>query len=487
MQHLAIALLAAYGGVATLLTIYGVHRMVLTWLFVRSRRATPAPAIPEAEAPLVTVQLPLFNEPFVVERLIQSVAELDWPRSKLEIQVLDDSTDETTELARAAVERWRALGLDITLLHRSARQGFKAGALAEGLRAAKGDYIAIFDADFVPPVDFLRRALPSFSPGVGMVQARWGHLNRGEGWLMRVQAILLDGHFVIEHTARSASGLWFNFNGTAGVWRREAIESAGGWQHDTLTEDLDLSYRAQLAGWRFVYLLDLVVPGELPPNLSALRAQQHRWAKGSIQTAKKLLMRVWRAPVGLGVKLEATSHLCANLSYPVAIALVLLTPLTVAARASLSASWAWFDLTFLTVSLGSVVLFYATSQLAGWPDGARRLLALPATLAVGVGMALGQSRAVAEALMGRQSPFVRTPKVGSQRSFALRRIGVEAPDRRLARLEYAMALYQAAGLGWTLGQGYFAAVPLQLIMLAGTALFAIGGLTGVPKVRQLEV
>ena len=486
MEKLAMALLALYGGVALLLSLYALHRLVLTWLFVRARRAPRAHPTDLGAEPMVTVQLPVFNEPYVVERLIDAVVAMDWPRTKLEIQVLDDSTDETTGLAFAAVARWRARGVDIALLHRSERHGFKAGALAEGLRVAKGSFIAIFDADFVPPRDFLSRAMAAFAPGVGMVQARWGHINAREGWLMRVQAMLLDGHFVIEHAARASAGLWFNFNGTAGIWRREAIESAGGWQHDTLTEDLDLSYRAQLAGWRFVYLSDLVVPGELPPDLAALRAQQHRWAKGSIQTARKLLTRVWRAPVELRVKLEATSHLCANLSYPFAIALAMLTPVTVAARTELDASWFWFDLVFWGASLGSVVTFYTISQISAWPDGGRRLLALPATLAVGVGLAVGQTRAVVEALLGRASPFVRTPKVGDQRTIALRRIGAAGPGRGLALVEYALAMYQAVGLGWTLGQGHLSTAPLQVIMLAGTTIFAVGGLSAGSGARRIS-
>ncbi|MCA9493397.1 MAG: glycosyltransferase, partial [Myxococcales bacterium] len=273
------AVMIAYLAVLSLLSVNGLHRL---WMVIAFWRRRPSIAPPDpAEWPVVTVQLPVFNERYVVERLIRAVAALDWPRDRLEIQVLDDSTDDTTELSARLVDELRAQGHDIQLVHRTDRTGFKAGALAAGLAVAKGDLVAVFDADFVPTPDFLRRLVPWFAdPGVGMVQARWGHLNAEQDWLTAAQATLLDGHFVIEHTARNASGRWFNFNGTAGIWRRQAIVDGGGWQHDTLTEDLDLSYRSQLAGWRFLYLPEVVAPAELPPDMRAFKAQQHRWAKG---------------------------------------------------------------------------------------------------------------------------------------------------------------------------------------------------------------
>jgi cellulose synthase/poly-beta-1,6-N-acetylglucosamine synthase-like glycosyltransferase len=289
-------LCSAYFAVLLLLAMYGLHRshLVLTCLRYRKRlremSQDPAP-LPDAELPQVTIQLPLYNEATVATRLLEHVARIDYPRERLEIQVLDDSTDETRSLLRTEVERLRDLGLDVVYLHRVDRVGYKAGALDAGLKVAKGDLIAIFDADFLPQPDFLRRIVPLFvaDAKVGMVQARWGHLNRDHSLLTRTQALMLDGHHLVENRARSAAGWLFNFSGTGGMWRRQAIDTSGGWQHDTLTEDLDLSYRAQLAGWRFLYRENVVSPAELPEDVSAFRAQQFRWAKGTVQTARKLL------------------------------------------------------------------------------------------------------------------------------------------------------------------------------------------------------
>src|SRR5262245_20682974 len=275
----------------------------------REPQALPAPA----EWPIVTVQLPLYNEVYVADRLIEAVCRFEYPRDRLEIQVLDDSTDETRGIAELAVRRFAAQGVDVTYFHRTDRVGFKAGALEAGLEVARGEFIAIFDADFIPTSDFLVRLMPHFAdPGVGMVQARWGHINQDYSLLTKIQSILLDGHFVLEHGGRHRSGRFFNFNGTAGVWRRKAIDEAGGWQHDTLTEDLDLSYRAQLRGWRFVFVSSLIAPAEVPVEMNAFKSQQHRWAKGSIQTCRKLLPDLLRAKIPLGVKAEAFFHLTAN-------------------------------------------------------------------------------------------------------------------------------------------------------------------------------
>ena len=290
-------ILVLYFFVLSMLAIYGWHRYYLVYLYMKHKGNVPPPLPPPAELPPVTVQLPIFNEMYVADRLIDAVCEIDYPRELLEIQVLDDSTDETTDIAELAVRRHAARGFDIKYLHRVDRRGFKAGALEAGLKEASGKFIAIFDADFVPPKDFLMRTLGYFDndPKVGMVQARWGHLNRDYSLLTRIQSILLDAHFVLEHGGRNRAGCFFNFNGTAGVWRREVIPDAGGWQHDTLTEDLDLSYRAQLRGWRFVFLPDLVSPAEVPVEMNSFKSQQHRWAKGSIQTCMKLLPRILRS------------------------------------------------------------------------------------------------------------------------------------------------------------------------------------------------
>src|SRR5512136_915466 len=329
MSPLEIAVVVAYGLVLLVLSVYGSHRYFMAYLYYRYKYNQPVPGARFAELPPVTVQLPVFNEMYVVERLIGAVCQLDYPAELLEIQVLDDSTDETTTISRRCVEHWRARGVDIHYVHRTNRQGFKAGALENGLKTARGEFVAVFDADFVPTPDFLRRTVHFFTDDrIGMVQVRWEHLNRGLSALTQAQGMMLDAHFVVEHTARNRSGRFFNFNGTAGIWRRSAIAAGGGWQHDTLTEDLDLSYRAQLAGWRFVYLPDLVTNAEVPVEMNAFKSQQHRWAKGSIQTALKLLPLIRRASVPKEVKKEAFFHLTANVGYLLMIPLTILLPIT---------------------------------------------------------------------------------------------------------------------------------------------------------------
>src|SRR5205809_371574 len=293
--------LAAYFFVLIILAVYGWHRYYLVYLYLTNRDKEPKTGPTLSPQPVVTIQLPLYNEMYVADRLIAAVCAIDYPRELVEIQVLDDSADETRSIAESAVRRFAAQGVDIKYFHREDRVGFKAGALEAGLKTARGEFICIFDADFIPTSDFLRRLMPHFGdPGVGMVQARWGHINADYSLLTKIQAILLDGHFVLEHGGRNRSGRFFNFNGTAGVWRRASIEDAGGWQHDTLTEDLDLSYRAQLRGWQFVFVSDVIAPAEVPVEMNAFKSQQHRWAKGSVQTCRKLLPRILRSKLPLG-------------------------------------------------------------------------------------------------------------------------------------------------------------------------------------------
>ncbi|MGH9566022.1 MAG: cellulose synthase family protein, partial [Candidatus Angelobacter sp.] len=316
-------LLIPYFIVLILLASYGVHRYILVYLYYKHRKKkTTTPSSEFPELPRVTVQLPIFNEQYVVDRLLSSICKLQYPLDKLDIQLLDDSTDETQAVARALVEQYAAQGFPVSYLHRTNREGYKAGALAEGMKTAKGEFIAIFDADFTPPEDFLLKTVHHLTdPSVGMVQTRWTHINRNYSFLTEVEAILLDGHFVLEHSGRARSNVFFNFNGTAGVWRRTAIEEAGGWQHDTLTEDTDLSYRAQMKGWKFVYLQDVECPAELPVEMTAFKTQQARWAKGLIQTAKKILPDVLKSKQSFHVKLEAWYHLTSNLSYPLMVLL----------------------------------------------------------------------------------------------------------------------------------------------------------------------
>src|SRR3954463_10116637 len=302
------------------LSAYGIHRYVIIYLFLKHRRRATVPAGQFEELPIVTMQLPVFNEVYVVERLLRSVSEIDYPKDRLHIQVLDDSTDDTRELTASCVSELRSRGFNAELIHRSDRTGFKAGALETGLGTAQGDFVCILDADFVPQPDLLKRTIHFFTdPNVGMIQTRWGHLNRGYSLLTRVQAMFLDGHLLLEQTARSRSGRFFNFNGTAGLWRKSCIAHAGGWQHDTLTEDLDLSYRAQLAGWKFVYRENVVTPAELPEDVSAFRAQQYRWAKGTVQTARKLMKRVMTSPLTFSQRIEAFFHLTPHFAYPLMV------------------------------------------------------------------------------------------------------------------------------------------------------------------------
>jgi cellulose synthase/poly-beta-1,6-N-acetylglucosamine synthase-like glycosyltransferase len=411
-----LALLIPYFIVLTILAAYGAHRYWMVYLYYKhkkSKTTEPAAHFPLDGLPRVTVQLPIFNEQYVVDRLLDAVCRLDYPKDKLDIQLLDDSTDETVEVARVLVDRYAALGHPVTYLHRDNREGFKAGALAEGLKTAKGEFVAIFDADFVPPPDFLLKCIHHFTdPKVGMVQTRWTHINRNYSLLTQVEAILLDGHFVLEHSARSRSGVFFNFNGTAGMWRRSAIDEAGGWEHDTLTEDTDLSYRAQLKGWKFLYLQDVECPAELPVEMTAFKTQQARWAKGLIQVSKKILPRVLKSDVSRHQKIEAVYHLTANISYPLMIVLsVLLLPAMIIRFYQGWFQMLYIDLPLFMASTFSISSFYLVSQKELFPKSwLRSLLYLPLLMSLGIGLTITNTIAVLEALVGRQTAFVRTPK-----------------------------------------------------------------------------
>ena len=409
-----LALLLPYFAVMIVLSLYGIHRYQLCYLYFKYKKNHSAdPPRKFDELPRVTIQLPIFNEQFVIDRLVEAVCSLEYPREKLEIQVLDDSTDETTEVASNIVERYAALGHPIVYIHRTNRHGFKAGALDAGLKVAKGEFVAIFDADFVPPPDWLMRVIHHFAePDVGMVQTRWTHLNRDYSLLTRIEAILLDGHFVLEHGARVRTGDFFNFNGTAGMWRRQAIFDGGGWQHDTLTEDTDLSYRSQMTGWRFKYQPEIECPSELPIEMTAFKTQQARWAKGLIQTSIKMLPRIWRSDVPRRIKIEAAYHLTANISYPLMIVMsALLIPAMICRFYQ-----GWFqmlliDVPLFTASSASIAVFYLASQRELYPKSwMKTFLYLPFLMALGIGLTVTNSKAVMEALLGIKSAFVRTPK-----------------------------------------------------------------------------
>lgn len=470
-------LIATYLVVLLTLAMYGFHRSMLMYLYYRNRKNEPVPKAQFAELPIVTVQLPLFNEMYVAPRLLDAVAQIQYPRERLEIQVLDDSTDETQTICRAKVEELRQTGLDIHYIHRVDRTGFKAGALENGLRTSRGELVAVFDADFLPPPDILERMVHFFTDEhVGMVQARWDHVNRDYSRLTELQAMMLDGHFVIEHTARHRSGRFFNFNGTAGIWRRSAIEDAGGWSHDTLTEDMDLSYRAQLQGWEFIYLKDVVSPAELPVEMNAFKSQQFRWAKGSIQVAKKLLPRIWRAKVPFGVKLEATFHLTNNFAYPLLLLLsmLLLPNLLVRTRHG----WREVLLIDLPLFFGttlSIATFYITSQREiqrSWMPTLRRL---PLMMSLGIGLCINQTRAVFEALFGDESgEFVRTPKHGVVRRFE----GWTAKKYRASKtiipfIEVSFAIYFAIASVIAINAGHYVSLPFMLLFTLGFAYVGV--------------
>lgn len=471
--------LAAYYSILAVLALYGIHRaaLLVQWARTRSLRAEPPP-LPNPP-PLVTVQLPIYNERYVAERLLRAVGGLDYPRDRLEVQVLDDSTDDTCERVAPVVSELADQGLDIVHVRRERRLGFKAGALAAGMEGARGELLCVFDADFVPHSDFLRRTVPFFSdPGIGMVQARWEHLNRPASLLTEAQAVLLDGHFLIEHAARHRTGCFFNFNGTAGVWRREAIRDAGGWQSDTLTEDLDLSYRSQLAGWRFLFLPTVAAPAELPGDLEAFKAQQHRWARGSVQTGRKLLRSLLASRLPWRVKLEAVVHLTNNLSYPLMLALAtLLFPAMLLRRGNAVWQLVAVDLPLFSAATLSVVAFYAASQVAlgrSWRQYARFL---PAALATGIGLSVSNTGAVVGGLFRRGGTFHRTPKLRAEgRTRAVATAGYRLRRSGTATVELALAAYFVVAIGAAARLGMWTALPFLLLFLHGYGHFALLGL-----------
>ncbi|MDA1184941.1 MAG: glycosyltransferase family 2 protein [Acidobacteria bacterium] len=462
--------LAAYFFVLVILAVYGWHRYYLVYLYMKHKDRPPTPMGTFKTLPRVTVQLPIYNEMYVAERLIDAVCKLDYPRELLEIQVLDDSVDETTAVARRAVRAHAAAGINITCLHRTDRTGYKAGALEAGLRTAEGEFVAVFDADFIPTPDFLLRSVQFFTdPTVAMVQARWGHINQDYSLLTKIQSILLDGHFVLEHGSRSRAGLFFNFNGTAGIWRRSAIVDAGGWQHDTLTEDLDLSYRAQLRGWRFVFLQDLVAPAEVPVEMNAFKSQQHRWAKGSVQTCRKLLPRILRSKLPLGVRAEACFHLTANFNYLLMCVLSVLMAPSMVIRYNMG----WYEMLLIDVPLffaatASVANFYMVCQRELHADWTTRLKYLPFLMSIGIGLTINNTRAVLEALFNQQSEFARTPKYGIERQ-ADEWIGkrYRQSDVIQPMIELALGLYFTATVFYALANGIYATVPFLVLFQIG--------------------
>ena len=476
------AFVVVYFAILCILSIYGIHRFVMATLYRIYRKDIPHPDAKFSDLPRVTIQLPMFNERYVIERLIDAVCEIRYPREKLQIQVLDDSIDETQKIAADAVARKREQGFDIVYIHRDDRTGFKAGALEAGLKTATGEFVAVFDADFVPQPDFLERTIHFFTnEKVGMAQVRWPHPNLEYSLLPRVQSILLDGHFVIEHTARNRSGRFFNFNGTAGIWRKSTIADAGGWQHDTITEDLDLSYRAQSKGWQFIYVNESTTPAEVPVEMVAFKTQQHRWAKGSIQVAKKVLPKLLKSRLPFKVKLEAWMHLTCNISYILMVILSLMMPLTVEFR--VKNSWMtsiWVDAIVFICASVSIMMFYLLAQKeARKQTFMQRLAYLPIVMSLGIGLSINNCRAVIEALVGYKTGFVRTPKYGvtkSGESFKHVKYGFKLNWQPW--VETAMGIYFVWGIVHAISLGAYASVPCLALFCTGYLYVGLGTFFG---------
>ncbi len=475
IHHLApfdYAVLVPYFTVLIVLSFYGLHRYkVIHEYFKHKKKFLAQSPTPFAELPKVTIQLPIYNERFVVERLLAETTKMDYPAHLIQFQVLDDSTDDTHTFTEALCREYVQAGFPVEYIHRTNRHGYKAGALENGLKTATGEFVAVFDADFVPPRDFLRRTVNHFTdPKIGMVQTRWTYLNRHYNVLTEVQAMLLDGHFVLEHVARCGGGLFFNFNGTAGILRKSMIEDAGGWQHDTLTEDSDLSYRAQLKGWRFAYAPDVECPSELPVDTYGFQVQQSRWAKGLTQVAIKLLRTILKADLPFKVKLEAFCHLTPNISYPLMIVVSALMLPVMIVRFYMG----WFqmlviDMPLIIASFWSISLFYVVAQRELYPKSwGRSILFLPALMAAGVALTLINARAVFEALIGYQTAFARTPKyaIGGQK---VKNTNAAYRSRSgwLPYMELAMGTFFVGMIAYAIESYNFLAIPFLLLFVGG--------------------
>lgn len=458
-----------------ILFVFGCHGFIMIYYYNKYKHVEHQTKS-DSEKPLVTIQLPLYNELYVVERLIEKVCELDYPKDKIEIQVLDDSTDETVNITARMVDKKKAEGFDIQHIRRENRKGFKAGALKEGMKIAKGEFIAIFDADFIPHKEFLSKTLSYFyDDKIGMVQTRWEHLNGDYSILTKAQALALDGHFVIEQTVRNKAGFFINFNGTGGVWRKSCIEDAGNWHDDTLTEDLDLSYRAQLKGWRFVFMKDFTSPAELPSEINALKSQQFRWTKGAVETAKKILPLVWKAKIPLRIKLQSTFHLTNNLVFPfILLAAILNVPL-VFIKNSGSHELYFAILSLFVLAFVSSFLFYLYSQKDIRADWRKKIVLFPLFMAGSMGFAVNNSRAVMEGLLSRKSEFVRTPKFKVEtnkdswigKKYTEKKIGMSVV------VELVMAIYCLVGIASSIYFLEIAALPFQILFFTGFAFVSL--------------
>ena len=468
--------LVGYFGALLILFVFGLHGFIMLFYHRKYKEVKHEPN-PDFECNAsVTIQLPVYNELYVVERLIDTICKIDYPKDKFEIQVLDDSTDETVNIVARVVEEKRKEGFDISHIRRENRQGFKAGALKEGLKIAKGEYIAIFDADFIPKKDFLKKTLSFFTDeNIGMVQTRWEHLNGDHSILTKAQALALDGHFVIEQTVRNKAGFFINFNGTGGVWKKDCIEDAGNWHADTLTEDLDLSYRAQINGWKFIFLKDFTSPAELPSEINALKTQQFRWTKGAIETAKKILPQLWKSKQPLRIKLQGTFHLTNNFVFPFILLVAILNVPLVFVKNSGAHDLYFAVMSVFVLAFISSFMFYLYSQKDIHPDWRKRIVLFPLFMAGSMGFAINNSRAVFEGLMNRKSEFVRTPKfklVGEggswmDKKYLNNKLGLSVV------VETIMAVYCFIGVASSIYFQEIAALPFQLLFFIGFSFVSI--------------
>jgi len=492
MTYVSDLFLFIYVTCSVLLLLYGLNTHYIVYCFLKNRDLSArkdgetevrfaARLADPASLPVVTTQIPLYNELNVADRIIRAVAAIDYPQTLHEIQVLDDSDDETCALVDALAAELRQAGYRISVLRRENRVGYKAGALEAGMQAGTGEFIGIFDSDFIPPREFYQRILPHLwaDEHCAFAQARWGHFNEADSWLTRAQAMGVDGHFIIEQTARNRSGLFMNFCGTAGVWRRTAIEDAGGWQHDTVTEDLDLSYRAQLRGWRAAYIPSLIVPAELPPSYNAYKSQQHRWAKGTMQTARKLLPSLWRSSRSLRVKVQGTIHLTHyTLHLQMALLAVSIFPLLLGLSLNIGLYRSAVFLCLLIPAAAGPSFGYFVSQYHGYPDDwKRRVLRLPFLLVLGFGISLSNARAVLSGLFSDDRTFVRTPKKGARgvKHYAVRK-------DRLPLFELLFAAYCAGTVTALLYLGEYALVPFVVIYTLG---YGLVGMKSIGEARAL--
>ena len=476
-MELELILIYAYFMMLSVLLVYSVEAFYLSLKFKsnyidKEKEVTPAL---QKDLPLVTIQLPIFNEKYVLERLMESISKIDYPQTHLDIQILDDSTDESQYLCSELAASYRNKGFDVEHIHRKNREGYKAGALKNGLLTAKGEFVAIFDADFLPKPDFMKQTIPFFQNSeIGLVQSRWKHLNRSYSPLTEAQAIALDNHFVVEQTARNRSGYFINFNGTGGVWRKQTIYDAGNWQADTITEDLDLSFRAQLLGWKFKYLVDYETPSELPAEINAFKSQQYRWTKGAVETARKLLPRVWKSHLSIKEKVQCTYHLTNNIVYIAVFFLAILNLPMIYIKTEMPE----YNIYFLILSVfsisfvGPMLMVYFAQNLTS-PNWKRNLIFIPVFLSGTMGLAVNNCKAVLEALIGKKSEFVRTPKFNIfNKTDKWKTKTYKAELSAWVFVELLMALYTFVGLSIAVVNLEIAAIPFHAMFCFGFSMMS---------------